>query len=97
MARMVGMVGMAERQKEWQNDRMAEVVTYVLFMVHTDTMAEWRVEWWNGQLAGMVQWREWREWRKWRNGRKNGRTEVAIHALFMVHADTDDDTDDDDT
>ena len=38
MVRMAGMAGMAERQKEWQNDKMAEVVTtYVLFMVHTDT------------------------------------------------------------
>ncbi len=27
---------MAERQKEWQNGRMAEMATYVLFMVHTD-------------------------------------------------------------
>jgi hypothetical protein len=30
------MAGMAERQKEWQNGRMAEMATYVLFMVHTD-------------------------------------------------------------
>ena len=37
MARMAGMVGMAERQKEWQNDKTAEVVTNVLFMVHADT------------------------------------------------------------
>jgi hypothetical protein len=44
MARMAGMAVMAERQKEWQNDKMAEVVTYVLFMVHADTMAEWHVE-----------------------------------------------------
>ncbi len=35
--RMTGMAGMAERQKEWQNDQMAEMDTYVLFMVHTDT------------------------------------------------------------
>ena len=48
MARMAGMAGMAERQNEWLNDKMAEVVTYVLFMVHADTMEEWRVEWWNG-------------------------------------------------
>ncbi len=33
---MAGMAGMAERQKEWQNGRMAEMATYVLFMVHTD-------------------------------------------------------------
>jgi hypothetical protein len=33
---MTGMAGMAERQKEWQNGRMAEMVTYVLFMVHAD-------------------------------------------------------------
>ncbi len=30
------MAGMAERRKEWQNSRMAEMATYVLFMVHTD-------------------------------------------------------------
>ncbi len=30
------MAGMAERQKEWQNGRMAEVATYVLFMVHAN-------------------------------------------------------------
>ncbi len=29
--------GMAEWQKEWQNGWMAEMDTYVLFMVHTDT------------------------------------------------------------
>ncbi len=34
MARMAGMPGIAERQKEWQNDKMPEVVTYILFMVH---------------------------------------------------------------
>ena len=28
---MAGMAGMAERQKEWQNDRMAEVATYVWY------------------------------------------------------------------
>ncbi len=33
---MTGMAGMAERQKEWQNGRMAEMNTYVLFMVHAD-------------------------------------------------------------
>ncbi len=31
-----GMAGMAERRKEWQNSRMAEMAAYVLFMVHTD-------------------------------------------------------------
>ncbi len=31
-----GMAGMAVRQKEWQNSRMAEMATYVLFTVHTD-------------------------------------------------------------
>ena len=29
--------GMVEWQKEWQNGRMAEMDTYVLFMVHADT------------------------------------------------------------
>ncbi len=33
---MAGMAGMAGWQKEWQNGRMAEMATYVLFMVHTD-------------------------------------------------------------
>ncbi len=33
---MAGMAGMAERQKEWQNGRTAEMATYVLFMVHTN-------------------------------------------------------------
>ncbi len=33
---MTGMAGMVERQKEWQNGRMAEINTYVLFTVHTD-------------------------------------------------------------
>ncbi len=34
---MTGMAGMVEGQKEWQNGKMAEVATYVLFMVHADT------------------------------------------------------------
>ncbi len=29
------MAGMAEQRKEWLNSRMAEMATYVLFMVHT--------------------------------------------------------------
>jgi hypothetical protein len=33
---MAEMAGMAERQKEWQNGRMAEMATYVLFMVHAN-------------------------------------------------------------
>ncbi len=41
------------------------------------------------------------EWRtEWQNGRKNGRmvmVGMATYVLFMVHADTNDDTDDDDT
>ncbi len=31
-----GMAGMAERRKEWLNSKMAEMATYVLFMVHTN-------------------------------------------------------------
>ncbi len=31
-----GMAGMAEQRKEWLNSRMAEMATYVLFMVHTN-------------------------------------------------------------
>ncbi len=34
---MVGMAGMVKQQKEWQNGRMAEMDTYILFMVHADT------------------------------------------------------------
>ncbi len=34
---MAGMAGMAEWQKEWQNGRMAEMDTYVLFTVHAAT------------------------------------------------------------
>ncbi len=34
------MAGMAERGKEWQNSRMAEMATYVLFMVHTDDVTD---------------------------------------------------------
>ncbi len=30
-----GMSGMVVRRKKWQNSRMAEMATYVLFMVHT--------------------------------------------------------------
>ncbi len=37
MAGMAGMAGMTEWQKEWQNGRMAEMDTYVLFMVPADT------------------------------------------------------------
>ncbi len=37
---MAGMAGMAERQKEWQNSRIAEMATYVLFMVHTNDDTE---------------------------------------------------------
>jgi hypothetical protein len=55
---MTGMAGIAEWQKEWQNGKMAEMYTYVLFMVHTDTDEwEWR-EWRNGEMA---EWWEWRE------------------------------------
>ncbi len=34
--RMAGMAGMAEWRKEWQNGRMAEMDTYVLFMVQAN-------------------------------------------------------------
>ncbi len=37
MAGMAEMARMAEWQKEWQNGRMAEMDTYVLFMVHANT------------------------------------------------------------
>jgi hypothetical protein len=32
-----GIAGMEVRRKEWQNSRMAEMATYVLFTVHTHT------------------------------------------------------------
>ncbi len=41
--RMAGMVGMAERRKEWQNSRMAEMAT--------DGMVKWW-EWLNGGNGG---------------------------------------------
>ena len=34
------MAEMAEQQKEWLNSRMAEMATYVLFMVHTDNYTD---------------------------------------------------------
>ncbi len=75
MARMAGMVGMAEWQKEWQSDKMAEVVTYVLFMVHADKngrMACGMVEWLiggNGRMAGMAGMAGMAERQKeWQNG-----------------------------
>ncbi len=34
---LIPLAGMAEWQKEWQNGRMAEMDTYILFMVHADT------------------------------------------------------------
>ncbi len=34
---MAGMAGMVEWQKEWQNGKITEMDTYVLFMVHADT------------------------------------------------------------
>ena len=68
------MAGMAVRRKEWQNSRMAEMATYVLFMVHTDDsinnrMAESRnggmvIEW---QSRGMAEWWNFRI-AEWRNG-----------------------------
>ena len=107
MAKMAGMAGMAERQKEWQNGKMAEMDTYVLFMVHADGMAEWRMEWQNGGMAdGMVEWLNGGNGRmarmagmagmaerqkEWHNGRK---AEMDTYVLFMVHAktNTDDET-----
>ena len=56
-------------------------------------MAEWQnggmAEWRNGRMAdGMAEWQK-----EWQNGRMVG---MATYVLFMVHVDTDDDTDDDD-
>jgi hypothetical protein len=60
---MAVMAGMAERQKEWQNGRMA------------DGMVKWQTEWQNsgnggrnGQIVGMVEWQEWQT--EWLNGRQ---------------------------
>ncbi len=49
-----GMAGMVVRRKEWQNGRMAEMATYVLFTVDTHQWNGGMVEWWNG---GMAEWR----------------------------------------
>ena len=101
------MAGMAAQWKEWQNSRMAEMATYVLFMVHTNDsinnrMAESRnggmvIEWWNG---GMAEWRNGgmagmaAQRKEWLNSRM---AEIATYVLFMVHTDDDTDDDDDDT
>ncbi len=57
-------------------------------------MAEWRnggmAEWRTGRMVdGMAEWQK-----EWQNGRMAG---MATYVLFMVHADTDDDTDTDTT
>ena len=60
MARMAGMAGMAERQKEWQNDKMAEsgyIRTIYGTRRHNGGMACGMVEWLiggNGRMAGMA-------------------------------------------
>jgi hypothetical protein len=54
MAGMVGMAGMAERQKEWQNDKMAEsgyIRTIYGTRRHNGGMVDWR-EWSNGRNGG---------------------------------------------
>jgi hypothetical protein len=54
-----------------------------------DRMAEQRISYggWNGQMVGMVKWREWRtEMVEWQ-------TEMATYVLFTVHTDTDDNDD----
>ena len=48
------MAGMAVQRKEWQNSRMAEMATYVLFTVHTHTLTmntTTTPEWQNGGTA----------------------------------------------
>jgi hypothetical protein len=57
-------------------------------------MAEWRnggmAEWRNGGMAdGMSEWQK-----EWQNGQMAG---MATYVLFMVHADTNNNTDEDDT
>ena len=49
-------------------------------------MAEWRI---GGMADGMAEWQK-----EWQNGQLAG---MATYVLFMVHADTDDNTDDEDT
>ena len=45
---MAGMAGMAERQKKWQNGRMAEMATYVLISperaVDRNSRISWKME-----------------------------------------------------
>ena len=69
---------------EWRNGGMAEW--------RNGRMAEWRnggmAEWRNGGMAdGMAEWQK-----EWQNGRMAG---MATYVLFMVHADTNDNTDTD--
>ncbi len=71
---MMGTAGLAERQKEWQNDKMAEVVTYVLFMY---TLTQWRDGVWN---SGMV---DWREWSNGGNGRNGGTAERMAERKWL--------------
>ncbi len=73
---MAVMAGMAERQKEWQNGRIA------------DGMVKWQTEWqnsWNGgrngQMVGMVEWREWRT--EWSNGRQKW-----LHTYYIWYTPT---------
>ncbi len=70
------MAGVDERQKEWQNGRMADV------------MVEWQTEWqnsgnggWNGQMVGMVKWQEWRT--EWSNGRQK-----RLHTYYLWYTPT---------
>ncbi len=82
MARMARMAVMAERQKEWQNDKMAEVVTYIRTVYgtrrHNGGMACGMVEWsigGNGRMAGMVEMAGMAERQKeWQNGSGYTRT-----------------------
>ncbi len=52
-----------------------------------DRMAEQRILYGgrNGQMVGMVKWRE------WRTGMVKWQTEMATYVLFTVHTDTDND------
>ncbi len=75
---MTGMAGMAEWQKEWQNGRMAEMDTYVLFMAGMAGMA--------GMADGMVGWRG-------RNGRLAQMDTYVLFTVHTDDDDDDDNTD----
>ncbi len=94
---------------EWRNGRKNDRMTKLQKWLHTYylwyTPTQWRNGVWNG---GMVDWREWSNGGNGGNGENggnggNGGTAERmaerkwLYVLFMVHANTDDDTNNADT